>query len=135
MREAQTTATRPRAVSAGTCFAMGTSPSNRSVAIGRPRGCPPFARIGPGARGRDLGQEGGGHLVGEVAEVTMDLHLQASEGRRVVSESVAPLLLQGIGLLIQLRGDVIQRGDDRTGLGLRADLHGRLERAGDRKGP
>jgi hypothetical protein len=103
--------------------------------IGRDRECPLFLRPGLVIRGRRIGQEGGGHLVGEMAEVVMDLHFQAGEGRRVVSESVTPLRLPGIGLAAQLRGDVIQRGDDGAGLGLRADLHGRLECAGDRKSP
>ncbi len=88
------------------------------------RGCerPLFLRIGLVIRGRRIGQEGGSHLVGETAEVVMDLHFQASEGRRVVSELVTPTPLQEIGLAAQLRGDVIHRGDGGAGLGLSADL-------------
>jgi len=100
------------------------------------RGCerPLFLRIGSVIRGRRIGQEGGGHLVGEAAEVVMDLHFQAGEGRWVVSELVTPLLLQGISLAAQLRGDVLQRGDDGAGLGSSADLHGRLAGAGGQTG-
>ncbi len=59
------------------------------------QGCerPLFLGIGLVIRGRRIGQEGGGHLVGEMAEVVMDLHFQAGEGRWVVSELVTPLLL------------------------------------------
>ena len=71
------------------------------VVIGRPPPGPPFSGLGLVTRDRGLGQEAGGHLVGEATEVVVDLDLESSEAGGVVGQSVEPLLLHGIDLLAQ----------------------------------
>ncbi len=99
------------------------------------RGCerPLFLRIGSVIRGRRIGQEGGGHLVGEAAEVVVDLDLDASETGGVPGQLIAPLSLPDIDLMGQLRRDVVQGDNKGAGLGSGVDLHRRLTRAGGRQ--
>jgi ribosomal protein S6E (S10) len=73
-----------------------------------------------------LGQEAGGHLVGEASEVVMDLDLQSGELGGVVSQSIPPLRLEGLGLLTEGTEEIVTGGDQRTGLGLETHLHGQL---------
>jgi hypothetical protein len=101
--------------------------------IGRPGGAPFFLGSGLITRGRGLGQEAGGHLVGEVTEVVVDLDLDASEAGGVSGQLIAPLSLSGIDLMGQLRRNVVQGDNKGTGLGSRVDLHRRLARAGGRQ--
>src|SRR5947209_7739491 len=107
---------RVRAVrtSAPNCRAMRWTAFSSSVGLGRVVG-----------RGW-LGQEAGGHLVGEASEVVMDLDLQSGDLGGVVSQSVPPLRLEGLGLLTEGPEEIVIGGDQRTGLGLEAHLHGQL---------
>ncbi len=99
------------------------------------RGCerPLFLRIGLVIRGRRIGQEGGGHLVGEAAEVIVDLDFESREAGGVAVQLIEPLLSHGIDLLAQLRRDIRQGRNEWAGLGLTADLHGRLRVLGYRQ--
>ena len=99
------------------------------------RGCerPFFLRIGSIIRGRRIRQEGGGHLVGEAAEVVVDLDLDASEAGGVPGQLIAPLSLLNIDLMGQLRRDVVQGDNKGAGLGSGVDLHRRLVRAAGRE--
>jgi hypothetical protein len=81
-------------------------------------------------RGRGFGHEAGGHLIGEATEVVVDLDFKAREAGGVAVQLIEPLLFQGIDLLTQLSGDLRQGRDEGAGLGLAADLHGRLTSAG-----
>ena len=47
---------------------------------------------------RGVGQETGGHLIGQATEVVMDLDFQPGQTGGVASESVPPLLLKRLGL-------------------------------------
>ena len=67
---------------------------------------------------RRLGQEAGGHLIGEAAEVVMDLDLQLGEPGGVVSQSVPPLRLEGLGLLAEGTEEIVTGEDQGSGLGL-----------------
>ncbi len=101
--------------------------------IGRPGGGPFF--LGPGliTRGRGLGQQAGGHLVGVVSEVVVDLDLDASEAGGVPGPWIASLSLPGIDLMGQLRRDVVPGDNEGAGLGSRVDPHRRLARARGRQ--
>jgi hypothetical protein len=83
---------------------------------------------------RRLGQEAGGHLIGEAAEVVMDLDLQLGEPGGVVSQSVPPQRLEGLGLLAEGTEEIVTGGDQGSGLGLEAHLHGQLSVAVMREG-
>jgi hypothetical protein len=87
--------------------------------------------LGPTRRDRGLGQEAGGHLIGEVTEAVVDLDLDPSEAGGVPVQAVEQRLLHVIDLSAQGGCDVGQRGDDGAGLGLVADLHVRLAGAGE----
>jgi hypothetical protein len=99
--------------------------------IGRRRRAPFFLGHGPSSRGRRLGQEAGGHLVGEAPEAVVDLGLDLGEAGGVVVQSVEQPLLHVIDLMAQRCGDLGQRRDERAGLGLGADLHVRLAGEGE----
>jgi hypothetical protein len=98
------------------------------------RRTPLFLGPVPITRGRRLGQDGGGHLVGKATEVVVDLDFKAGEAGGVFGQSVEPSLLHGIDLLAQPRRDFGQRGSEGAGLGSGAALHGRLNGAGGRTG-
>ena len=98
--------------------------------IDRPCRRPLFPRLGRVIRDRGFGQEAGGHLVGEATEVIVDLDFESREACGVPVQLVKPVLLHGIELLTQLCREIRQRRDDGAGLGLAANLHGRLRRTG-----
>ena len=62
--------------------------------------------------------------------MVVDLDFESCEAGGVAVQLIEPLLLHGIELLAQLRGDLRQGRDEGAGLGLAADLHGRLRGAG-----
>ena len=59
----------------------------------------------------------GSHLIGKASEVVVDLDFEAGEVSGVLSEPIAPLLLQGIDLLAQARGDLVRDGGRQPGCG------------------
>ena len=91
---------------------------------------PLFSRLGLVLGDRGFGQEAGGRLVGESAEVIEDLDFEPCEAGGVAVQLIEPLLFHSIELLTQLRGEIHQGRDEGAGLGLVTDLHGRLRGGG-----
>jgi hypothetical protein len=70
-----------------------------------------------------LGQEAGGHLIGEATEMIVDLDFKLGQTGRVVSESVKPLQLERLGLSAERMEEIIPAGGRGAGLGLETHLH------------
>ena len=108
---------------------------SRRVSWRRRDWSPPVAPLLPQARpitrGRRLGKEAGGHLAGEATEAVADLNLDPSEAGGSTVQAVEQPWLHVIDLRAQRRRDLGQRGDDRAGLGLIANLHVRLAGEGE----
>jgi hypothetical protein len=101
-------------------------PSRRSFSVRGSGGYPFFSRLGLVGGDRHPGQETGGHLIGESAEVVVDLDLEWGEPGGVVSQSVVPLRLEGLGLLAEGTEAIVTGGDQGAGFGLKAHLHDQL---------
>jgi hypothetical protein len=69
-------------------------------------------------------------LIGEAAELVMDLNLHVGEAGGILGQSIHPLLGEGVELGAERGGEIRRRRDPRSGLGLGADLHGSPRRSG-----
>jgi hypothetical protein len=68
-------------------------------------------------------QDTGGHLVGEAAELIMDLDLDVGEAGGILGQPAHPLLGEGVELGSEGGGEIRRGGNPLAGLGLGADLH------------